>query len=203
MNLKILKRLLKKAKTPKMLKPISLLKTIFFIYIYFLLACSCTDADFRDQQVISHNEMKATTLDFSNKSTSNEKEQNFLYEIDGFIPGGFAVESVRIKKEGKLEFSYELEYQFESGNKDFCSQLHLKILKNNEFVYDDKLTNLNYSSFVNQHDDLVLFISLENTNFKTEKYCDFNLVFNTKKNNDTIFHDREVLNNHISFSQTN
>ncbi len=182
-----------------MLKPMSLLKTIFFIYIYFLLTCSRTDADFRDQQVISHNQMKATTLDFSNKSTSNEKEQKFLYEIDGFIPGGFDVESIRIKKEGELEFNYNLGYQFSTGDENVCSQLNLKILKENEFVYNDKLSNLNYSSFVNMHEDLIFFISLENNNLGAEKYCDFDLIFNTQKDSDTIFHDREVLKNHITF----
>ncbi len=164
-----------------------------------LISTRYTSADLSDVEKIRDNYLRATTLNFSNRQTANELQTSELFNISGLIANGFEVESVRIKQEGELKFTYQIEAADFSGSEDLCQALQVKVFDDWSQVYAGSLTELNLESAVSDpgYDDLVFVLSLADAAGLDNKSCNFNVKINTVSV-DHGFSDEEVLQNQVS-----
>ncbi len=178
-------------------------KIIFFIYIYFLVSADKTDADFVDRETIRNHQFQATTLDFSNRKTSNQYPISNLFEISGLIPNGFGVASVRIKKDGEMDFNCNIKSEQTSGLNEACKALKLKVMNNWQFIYQGALSEFDLDVFVDNKKDLIFIVSYDQGSYNGE-YCAFDLNFKTwleSKEEKGGFYHEQTLHNHISFGK--
>ncbi len=179
------------------------IKIAFLIVGVVLLTTKMTDADLIDREFILDNLFKATTLDFSNRQTANEYPRSTLFNITGLIASGFEVETVRIKKEGKLNFDYQVKMETTGTWSSACDNLQLKVFRNWQRIYNGDLVDFAVNSGVNDdgYDDLVFSLSLPQAAQSTT--CDFNFIietYNQDPQEGTGFYDTEVLQNHVAIS---
>ena len=175
-------------------------KLAFFLFSLFLVSTQTTDADLLDLEVIPDNTFTATTLDFSNRNTANNLQISSLFSVVGMVPGGFQVESVRIKSDGELDFSYQIYTEINPGGEAFCSQINLTVMQNFNQIYSGSLQEfaLNSSLVDKENDDLVIFASFDNSDvLLTNQTCNFNFKFMTTLD-ESGFIDEEIIQNQIS-----
>ena len=175
-----------------------LLKLCVLILGIVLVSTRATDADLLDEERIPSNQFEATTLDFSHRRTVNEAAHSSLFSVDGILPSGFQVESVRVKKEGELFFSYAVAVETVS-NSPLCEKLNLRALKNwKEIYYGDLLSFSHTGSVVNApYEDLVFVLELDNNSPQIKNLeCHFSLVFSTIKDKG-FFSDEEKLESRV------
>lgn len=169
-----------------------------------LLLAQATDADLLDREEIGPNVVRATTLDFSNLDSANETGKSLLFSIQGLVPTGFQVESVRIRNEGELAFKYSISAVKTAGDDAFCSSLKMRILSNWTTKYDSNLLALSYVADMAEGDsqDLVFSLGLEDpSDSLIGQNCAFNLIINSVQEtaNGTIrFYDQEVLQSQVT-----
>jgi len=180
-----------------------LLKGGLCLFWGLVLTVQRTDADLKDIEIIPGNRWEATTLDFVNQSTDNNLPKSLLFGISGLQPNGFSVQSVRIKKEGRESFNYEINSQFTGGSQILFQNLTVMIIKNWEIVEQGKLNEISFSSQVDKEkEDLVFVLSLENDQENlVNQSSTFNLVFKTTTNiegEDMGFFDEEIIQNQVS-----
>lgn len=166
-----------------------------------LLYSQYTDADFIVKKYLRNNLFRATTLDFSNRQTANEFPTSTLFNITGMIVGGFEVNSIRVKNEGEMKFSYRIRSEITQSS-HLCEHLHLQIMKRNLFtLYSGEMIAMNIQSKVDEwNDDLIIIVSL-NHDVGKNKRCDFNLIFETidlEGKTQRGFWDEELVQNFIS-----
>lgn len=180
------------------------LRLVFFLTVAILLFTGATDADLFDNETVAGNMFSATTLDFANKQTSNELTLSFLFNASGLIPGGFEVKSLRVKKEGEMDFHYRLTVAKTAGDDNLYQALTLTLVQNWQIVYQGGLDGLSLDDLINENglDDWILAISLSDNNQALAlKECEFNLVVKTWKDDpgeNWGFVDEEILSNRIS-----
>jgi hypothetical protein len=68
--------------------------------MFSLILIGPTNADFVFKKTIKNNQFSATTLDFSQLKTSNNSTVENLFNINGILPGGYQVNTLRIKNQG-------------------------------------------------------------------------------------------------------
>jgi len=95
--------------------------TILLILGLFLLNTSHTDADIFAERTVRGNAFTATTLDFSQRHSANNSQLNLLFNTQGYLPDGFDLRGVIIKKEGKMDFRYRMKTVVKNGDPDFCN----------------------------------------------------------------------------------
>lgn len=183
-------------------------KIIFVIIIliaFFLEHTETTSADIFAERVISKNRYQVTTLSFSDRQTSNNTQIFNLFNVSGFLPGGFDVRAVRVKKDGKLNFKYHIKAIKKAGDDTFCQALNIEVLpKSGVTKYKGPLLALSLDAEISNtiQDDWILFISLDNNNNNLmNKSCEFDLLFNTFHNqpdeNPVGFHAERTLTNTV------
>lgn len=183
------------------IKVFTIAKIIFFVYVYFLISLERTDADFVDRKIIPNHRFRATTLDFSNRKTSNEYPMSYLFETTGLIAGGFDLQSVRIRKDGEMDFNVNLKSEVTGGSIEACQALSVMIMNNWEFVYQGNLSDINLNFFIDDRQDLVFFISYDQGNYQGS-HCAFDFIFKTwleSIDEKGGFSHQQILHNHISF----
>ncbi|NCN82648.1 MAG: hypothetical protein GW947_01650 [Candidatus Pacebacteria bacterium] len=169
-----------------------------------LLFSQVTDADLLDREEVTANIVRATTLDFSNRDTANETGKSLFFSVQGLIPTGFQVESVRIKNEGELAVSYELSATQTAGDTDFCNALQLRVMSDWQTEYSGSLLGLSFDATVleGQKGDLVFVVSLDDTsNSLTNDTCAFNIRVASKQvagGAVVRFSDEEILQNQVT-----
>ena len=169
-----------------------------------LLFSQVTDADLLDREEVVANTVRATTLDFSNRDTANETGKSLFFTVQGLLPTGFQVESVRVKNEGELAVSYELSAAQTAGDADFCNALQLRVMSDWQIEYSGSLLGLSFDATVleGQKGDLVFVVSLDDTSSGlTNDTCAFNIRVLSKQvvNGETIrFSDEEILQNQVT-----
>lgn len=166
-----------------------------------LVYTSFTDADFIVRHYIRDNLFKATTLDFSNRQTANEFPTSTLFNISGMVASGFAVESVRIKKEGETSFLYQITPEIVTAS-HLCELLRLRVLNEDwQQIYQGELISFKLNASVtNDFDDLIFVVYLGEDPGQNHR-CDFNIVIETTNESnetETGFWDKEILQNSIS-----
>ena len=145
-----------------------------------------TSADLSVEIVSADNSLSATTLQMSTLETSNENTLPSLFQVTGFIPGGFAVKSLRLKKDAVLDFKYQLKSIKLNGDDNLYQTLNLKIMQQDKFIYQGKLSDLSYGQTINANgkDDWIFFISLDQSDSQlSNKTCEFVFDFKTYRDN--------------------
>ncbi|MDD2482908.1 MAG: hypothetical protein PHE32_03020 [Candidatus Shapirobacteria bacterium] len=178
---------------------------IFFIFIVVLnISTKATAADLRVEKIIKNNKFQTTTLSFSSNSTINTNKTNVLFKTMGLIANGFDVGSIRIKNEGKMDFSYHLKSNLNGEDKALCEVLTLDVIKGKEFVYQGKLTDLSLEmkSKSGSIDDYILILYLNDNNRNlVQKNCQFDFYFKTFNENQiegSGFSDEKKISNFIN-----
>lgn len=145
-----------------------------------------TSADLSVEIIALGNQMSATTLQLSTLETSNEINLPSLFQISGFVPGGFSVKSLRLKKDAALDFNYQLKSIKVNGDDNLYQALNLKVMQKDKFIYQGKLSELNLSQTINKigKDDWIFFISLDQDDSRlSNKSCEFAFDFKTYRDN--------------------
>lgn len=177
-------------------------KFLLIIVGIILITTKVTDADLIAIEYIRDHIFMATTLDFSHRQTANDFPTSTLFNVTGLIPGGFQVESVRIKKEGVLNFDYQITTEVSGTQSSLCRQLELKVFHNWQSVYSGQLLDFALHGSVDElgADNLVLAIILP-SEANVSGSCDFNFKVITTEIDPAkpqMFSDEEILQNHIS-----
>lgn len=167
----------------------------------FVAYSQFTDADLFDQEQVTSNSFEAATLDFLTLDTANEATKTLFFSVQGLIPTGFQVESVRIKNSGNLEFPYTVSATQTAGSAAVCENLELVVLQEWTPIYSGSLLGLNLSGELTQQEnweDLVFVLKLTNTDASLQNQgCYFTFNFNSSLPGNS-FSDTETLENTIS-----
>lgn len=180
-------------------------RLLFLLFIFSLILVNSTNADFNDQKVIKSNQLKATTLNFSQLKTTNESPIETLFDIKGILPGGYQVATLRLKNQGELIPAYTVNFSKTNGNDNFCRQLEINILKDNQSLYQGPLVDLNLKIDLNQqnHSDFLVYLKLSNNYVSSQTdSCDFDLLITGSNHSNqpqpSGFSYQRKINNHIS-----
>lgn len=186
------------------IEPKTLFKSLFFMILVLTVITGATSADLFVTKIIGNNKFSATTLDFSNRDTATNGFTSVLFNISGFVTSGFEVKGVRMKKDGKEDFEYKINFVKSLGDDSLCQALQLTVLQNWQIKYQGNLSDFTLNSNIKENgfDDWVFYINLARNEIElTNKICDFNFVFKTFRADPqkTVgFWDEEILTNHIA-----
>ncbi len=172
----------------------------------FLLNTNRTDADLVAERVVRNNRLTATTLSFSQRHTANDSHLSLLFNTVGLLPGGFDLAAVRLKKEGKLNFKYQLKVNKTGGDDLFCQALKIQVMQQGSFKFEGSLLDLVIQANINEENlqhDWIFFISLEDNNANLRgKNCQFDFYFKTFRTNPQerkgFYAERTLTNNILS-----
>lgn len=154
----------------------------------FLRATSYTSADLFAERVVERNLFSMTTLSFGQLNTANNDPVSRLFEVSRIVPSGFAVDSVRIKKVGLLNFKYRLKTELRGESTALCHSLQLKLVENNTIRATGNAVDFSYESAINSNapEDMVFYVGLDDSNPDLRnKVCEFNLVFATYRDGES------------------
>ena len=184
---------------------LSFLRLFCFLLAVVLISSEATDADLSDQEIVTGNLFTTTTLDFSSQNTANHHPLSIFFSVADFVPDGFAVNSVLLKKQGEQDSPLRLTAQMILGNQDLFNAFDLKIMSDWQVVYDGKLSNLIYDFALIDADQqsLIFFLNLSSADVNLkDQDCQFNFVFQTIINTPDSggFSDQEILANYLSTS---
>lgn len=175
---------------------------LFFLGFYFLLIRSnATSADLADETKIKNNRMMATTLSFSDRSTSNSQPVFQLFKTNGLLPNGFDLASVRVKKEGKMGFQYQLRTVMTGPDDSLCKALAMELWQNKKIQYEGRLLDLNFQSNLtdDNSEDWIFILKLNDHHpALMNKTCEFNftlITFRKDLQEKGGFRDEKIINN--------
>lgn len=179
----------------------------FLVLIFSLILIKPTNADFVFTKSIKHNQFSATTLDFSQLKTTNESTADILFNIDSILPGGYQVNTLRIKNQGKSNLHYQIFSEKKSGDDNLCRNLDINLSKNNQTIYQGKLVDLSLVDSFNSEQnfiDWLVTLKLNPNYLGTQSVnCQFNLNilgFNQDLNQKSGFEYQRVISNYVSFN---
>jgi len=178
--------------------------TILLILGLFLLNTDHTDADIFAERTVRSNAFTATTLDFSQRHSANNSRLNLLFNTQGYLPEGFDLRGVRIKKEGKMDFRYRIKTVVKNGDPDFCNNLSLQLIQNWQTKYQGRLVDLNIDATIPTSgiENWIVYLNLESSDAKLKnKTCEFDFVFKAYRTNPDVktgFWAEKVVNNNVS-----
>jgi hypothetical protein len=163
----------------KSVKQIALL--LIFVYL-FLIKSGYTAADIFAERVVVHDKLSAVTLDFSTLASSNDtKKENLFNSV--FQPGGFDVNSIRIKWSSSGTFKYHIQVVKTDGDDFLCGKLKLKVFDRNfKNKFDGQLLDFKIDSEIlnGNTDDWIFMASLDDSSQELKnKVCKFDLDIKT------------------------
>lgn len=179
-------------------------RLFFLLLIFSLIIIEPTNADFVYKKTIKDNQFSATTLDFSQLKTTNNSPVEKLFNINGILPGGYQVDTLRIKNQSKTQFNYSLSFEKNNGDDNFCKNLEIEFLKDGQSFYQGPLVNLNLDNSISQDRlfaDWLIYIKLKDNYLSTQSnYCEFNLIINGFNNlkPESGFKYKRTIHNYIS-----
>jgi hypothetical protein len=157
-------------------------KIIFLTFSIALIFTGVTEADFIDKKFITNNKIAATTLDFNEIDTATNGPMAKLFDINGIVPGGFRVNSIRLKNEGQSNLYNKITSEIIDGDKDFCQSLEIELNYDDQSSFKGKLMDLSFETPAlnpNTQSDWVVFIKFNKNDLNLQKKsCQFNLIFN-------------------------
>lgn len=173
----------------------------------FLLHTGYTSADiFAERRVTAS--IRATTLAMGVLHSANNRPADRLFTIDDMVPDGFDVAALRVKKLGKMGFTYRISPHDMSGDIELCEALNIEVWKKTEVVYTGKLQDMIVDSTLTttKPDDWIFLASLgSDGNSLKNKSCTFDIRFKTYKGNAvealTGFFSRRYIRNTVSTAQ--
>lgn len=182
-------------------------RILFLALMFSLIFIKPTNADFVFTKSINNNQFTATTLDFSQLKTANENILQTLFNIDNIIPGGYQVNTLRIKNQGKSQLNYQISFQKKAGNDNFCRSLQIEFWQNGKSFYQGSLVDLNLISSLNSpedNQDWLVILRLDQ-NFLSNQIvnCQFDLKilgYNQDINQKSGFEYQSTISNFVSFN---
>ncbi|OIO18199.1 hypothetical protein AUJ29_00385 [Candidatus Kuenenbacteria bacterium CG1_02_38_13] len=178
--------------------------TTLLILGLFLLNTGHTDADIFAERTVRGNAFTATTLDFSQRHSANNSQLNLMFNTQGYLPEGFDLRGLRIKKEGKMDFRYRIKTVIKNGDTNFCNSLSLQLIQNWQAKYQGRLVDLNIDAAIPTSgiENWIAYLNLENNDARLKnKTCEFDFVFKAYRTNPDIktgFWAEKVVNNNVS-----
>ena len=160
-------------------------KIVCFVLIIlgnWLLRVDTTSADIFAERTAQDNMLKVTTLSFSLRQTVNNRPLANFFSIDGLVSDGFDVRAFRVKKDGKMDFKYQIKFKKTEGDDALCNKLTLQVLQNGQEKYKGELYKfvINSSLTGQGKDDWVMFVGLEDNDAQLQnKVCNFDFAFNS------------------------
>lgn len=180
------------------------LAKLSLITAVIVVVSESTDADLLDRETVPMNSLRASTLDLSTKDTANHTQKSLFFSVQGLLPGGFQVNSVRIENEGELNVEYTITTELTNGADHLCPELQLRVLEDWHQRYHEQLQGFAYSSSLPAGDaeDLVFAVQLANsTTSLIQSNCTFNFIVTTTQEaggGAIRFRDEETLQNHVA-----
>lgn len=182
-----------------------MLRFLFLLLMFSLILISPTNADFIDKKTIKNNKFTATTLDFSQLKTTNNSTIENLFNIIGISPGGYQINTLRIKNQGETNLSYIIFFEKTNGDDGFCRQLEINLIKDGQSQYQGNLIDLTLTSFLNKDQsfsDWLIYLKLKDNYLSSkQEICDFNLNikgFYNQQNLKSGFKYQRTISNHVS-----
>lgn len=160
--------------------------SVFIIVIFSLMAVKPVFAGhvsgyFSDKEISTRNIFSVTTLDFSLRDTSDNFLTSPLFNISAMIPGNYETKTVRIKKDGALDFKYNIVFSKTSGDDVLCDALKIEAKLDGTTVYNGSLSAFNLSSIPTVtagQDDWEMTVSLSDSSSGLKnKNCSFDLTY--------------------------
>lgn len=170
----------------------------------FLINTGYTSADlFAERNV--HAKATATTLSMGVLNTANNKKADRLFDTTDMVPEGFDVGALRVKKLGKMDFTYRISPVQVAGDQAFCDALDIEVWKKTEVVYTGTLSQLHVDSTITttKPDDWVFFVKFDHNDPSLKnKSCTFDIRFKTYRGTDIEnthgFYSRSFIHNTIT-----
>lgn len=160
-----------------------------------------TSADLNAEVAVKANSMKATTVEISLQDTVNNLPKSYLFNLSGFQKGSLSATTIRIRNIGKEKTKYKLSTKLEGDNQT-CKQLSLKILDDDEVVYNEKLVNLELKleeMESGKKNDLIFLIKDDENNNNEPTICNYILEVATEM--DSGFSDIKKANSQIEITK--
>lgn len=156
---------------------------VVFLFGVFLLRTELTSADLVATRSVVGNVFGMSTLQLSAILPYKSDKIIGLFDLAGMERGGFEVRGFRIKKDGKLNFKYNLSSSLVSGEQTLCSQMQIMASINGQAQYSGSAIgiNLNRDISTNGTDDWI-FILKSPTSLGEEwkgKGCAFKILVKT------------------------
>jgi hypothetical protein len=182
-----------------------MLRFLFLIFIFSLILINPTNADFVDKKTVKNNKFSATTLNFSQLKTTDNSDAENLFNINGILPGGYQVNTLRVKNQGETNLNYSLTFEKISGDDNFCRQLEINLIKDGQSKYQGNLVDLNLDNILDKDQnfsDWLVYLKLKDNYLSSKsEVCDFYLNINGFSNNQNQtsgFKYKRIILNHIS-----
>jgi len=179
------------------------LDIVFLAFVVIAGVTGYTHATFSDSEKISNVSFTAGTLDFSLTNPSNVPITN-LFSVSDLEPGDVQSMSARVKKEGSLNFKYNITVSQTDGDSSFCNALKIKASADGDEKYNGNLIGMNFDAVTlsETSDDWDFDLSYEDDeNEFVGKSCSFSLTYKGWQTNGistTGFFDTEVLGNDVA-----
>jgi len=149
----------------------SIIKIIALILIVGLnwsgiFAVSETIASFNDTEKSENNSFEIGILDLS-----LEPGEDFTPEV---TPTQNSLRNITVSNQGSLDFQYKMDIENLSGDADFCNILNLKVILNNNILYNNTLSGFHSDTFTDLGD---LHFELSSNVPQLDKTCGFDFIF--------------------------
>ncbi len=182
------------------------MKLVVLAFILVLPLIGTTNAVYYDQESSLANKFSAESLDFSLRDTSNVILSSPFFNLSGFKPGDSQAKTLRIKRDGSLDFKYNGQFVKTGGDDSFCQALQLEAKLGGVSKYDGNLDSFNLSPELtidsSGQDDWEFILSLDSNDPALQnKTCQFNFVFKgwqLDSDGTWGFTDEEVLSNNVA-----
>ncbi len=176
-------------------------KALLFLMAVLVAHSQFTDADLFDQETLTSHSFEALTLDLTTLDTANESPKNLFFSVQGMLPHGFQVESVRLKNSGQIEFPYSITASQTAGSAALCQNLQVVVLQEWTPIYSGPLPQLNLSGQLTSQEkweDLVFVVKLETNDAALKNQgCYFTFNFSSTLPG-SQFSDTEKLENTVT-----
>jgi len=156
-----------------------------------------------DNESVVANTFSAESLDFSLRSPADAPITQ-LFAVSGFKPGDTQSMSANIKKEGTLNFQYNISATKTAGDAGLCNALKVRAVIDGSEKYSGSLLGLTISpvTLSGTTDAWDFTVSLDDSSDSLKnKSCDFNLVYQGWQiggSSTTGFFDTETLGNSVA-----
>lgn len=133
---------------------------VVFLFGVFLLRTELTSADLVATRSVVGNMFSMSTLQLSTVLPYKSEKIISLFDLAGMEKGGFEVRGFRIKKDGQLNFKYNLVSSLISGEQTLCSQMQITASSNGQLLYSGSAMgiNLNREIPVSGVDDWIVIL---------------------------------------------
>lgn len=181
-------------------------KIIILSLLFSLPLIGGTNSLFLDEEFSTGNTFSAGSVDFSLRDPADDSlSVSPLFNISNLKPNTLETKTVRVKKEGNLDFKYKVEAIKTGGDDNFCNALQIEAKLSGVSKYSGNLmglTVLQETINVSGQDDWEFIAGFNNIDpLLQNNSCQFNLVFSgwqTDSDGSWGFKDQEILGNSIS-----